>query len=208
MGDMRQSVERQSTDTEMSRPVTRDSSPAAQPEHTEDSSMLKSLLLDRMKRKRSSSIDTEANSKKSSTMSTGESSKSSKPIPIPEAPNDILRKRLLGWVDPPAPPTPKETPRGERKAADKKPDRSQPENCRKQEGNVFQLDLDTPGQEKEKKAEEEEARNTNDDKREKSAAPPPASVGGRGEEPSKNVLSYANTSVLKHLLHRYTETKQ
>merc|ERR1712045_686467 len=128
-----------------------------------------------------------------------------------DAPNDILRKRLLGWVDPPAPPKPKETPREEKKAADKKPDRSQPENCRKQEGNVFQLDLDTPGQEKEKKEEkeeEEEARNTNDDKREKSAAPPPASVSGRGEEPSKNVLSYANTSVPKHLLHRYTETKQ
>merc|ERR1712228_840890 len=138
--------ERQSTDTETSRAVTRDSSPATPAEHanTEDSSssssMLKSLLLDRMKRKRSSSIDTEANSKKSSTLSTGESSKSSKPISIPDAPNDILRKRLLGWVDPPAPPTPKETPREEKKAADKKLDRSQQENCRKQEGNVFQLD--------------------------------------------------------------------
>ena len=143
-------------------------------------------------------------------MSTGESSKSSKPISIPDAPNDILRKRLLGWVDPPAPPTPKETPREERKAADKKPDRSQPENCRKQEGNVFQLDLDTPDEEEkkqEKKQEaEKEARNTND-KGDKSAAPA-ASVGGNGEEPAKNVLTYANTSVLKHLLHRYTETKQ
>lgn len=169
--------------------------------------MLKSLLLDRMKRKRSSSIDTEANSKKSSNMSTGESSKSSKPISIPDAPNDILRKRLLGWVDPPAPPTPKETPREERKAADKKLDRSQQENCRKQEGNVFQLDLETPEEEK-KEEKEEEARNTND-KREKSAAPA-ASGGGGGEreEPPKNVLTYANTSVLKHLLHRYTETKQ
>merc|ERR1712048_9782 len=183
---------------------------AAQTEgtNTEDSSMLKSLLLDRMKRKRSSSIDTEANSKKSSTMSTGESSKSSKPISIPEAPNDILRKRLLGWVDPPAPPTPKETPREERKAADKKLDRSQQENFRKQEGNVFQLDLDTPEEDKKNKKEEakEEAGNTND-KREKSAAPA-ASGGGSGEEPPKNVLTYANTSVLKHLLHRYTETKQ
>ena len=184
--------------------MTRDSSPAAQTEHTEDnSSMLKSLLLDRMKRKRSSSIDTEANSKKSSTMSTGESSKSSKPISIPDAPNDILRKRLLGWVDPPAPPTPKETPREEKKAADRKLDRSQQENCRKQEGNVFQLDLETSEEEKKEK---EEARNTKD-KREKSAAPA-ASGGGGGEEPPKNVLTYANTSVLKHLLHRYTETKQ
>ena len=170
--------------------------------------MLKSLLLDRMKRKRSSSIDTEANSKKSSTMSTGESSKSSKPISIPDAPNDILRKRLLGWVDPPAPPTPKETPREEKKAADKKLDRSQQENCRKQEGNVFQLDLESPEEEKKAEEEKEMARNTKD-KREKSAAPA-ASGGGGGEreEPAKNVLTYANTSVLKHLLHRYTETKQ
>jgi len=201
----------------MGRPLTRDSSPAAQaePANPEDSSsMLKSLLLDRMKRKRSSSIDTEANSKKSSTMSTGESSKSSKPISIPEAPNDILRKRLLGWVDPPAPPTPKETPREDKKAADKKLDRSQQENCRKQEGNVFQLDLDTSEEDnknkKEKEEEKEEDAGNTKDKREKYAAPA-ASDGGSGEErqePPKNVLTYANTSVLKHLLHRYTETKQ
>ena len=161
--------------------------------------MLKSLLLDRMKRKRSSSIDTEANSKKSSTISTGESSKASKPISIPDGPNDILRKRLLGWVDPPAPPTPKETPKQEGKAAaDDKKLRSQTENCRKQEGNVFQLDLDTPEEDKSEK----KAKNTNDKREETSAQ-------AAGEQPPpRNVVTYANTSVLKHLLHRYTETKQ
>jgi len=166
--------------------------------NTEDNSMLKSLLLDRMKRKRSSSIDTEANSKKSSTISTGESSKASKPISIPEAPNDILRKRLLGWVDPPQAATPKETPREEGKAAANKEIRSQPED-RKQEGNVFQLDLDTSEEDKVDK----KANNTND-KREET---PAAGGAGSGGAP-KNVVTYANTSVLKHLLHRYTEAKQ
>ena len=71
------------------------------------------------------------------------------------------------------------------------------ENFRKQEGNVFQLDLDTSEEDKVDK----KANNTND-KREETPAP-----AAEGKAP-KNVVTYANTSVLKHLLHRYTETKQ
>ena len=185
-------ADRASTDTEPSRRGSREQSPASRGAGTgagpaEDGSMLKSLLLDRMKRKRSSSNDTDAASKKSSSSNntTGESksSKSSRPIPIPDAaPNDILRKRLLGWVDPPQPPAP--APQDAKPAAPASPPapaapRSQSSNGRGGEagGAVFQLELEAPAAASEDKKKE-------------------------------NVVTYANTSVLKHLLHRYTETKQ
>merc|ERR1712157_224431 len=102
----------------------------------EDGSMLKSLLLDRMKRKRSSS-------KRSSTSNaTGESSKASRPISIPEGPSSILQKRLLGWVDPtPAPPPAPKAPRTEERTASRS--QSNNNNNNSQPGpSVFQIDLE------------------------------------------------------------------
>ena len=187
-------ADRASTDTEPSRRGSREQSPASRGAGAgagpaEDGSMLKSLLLDRMKRKRSSSNDTDAASKKSSSSNntTGESksSKSSRPIPIPDAaPNDILRKRLLGWVDPPPPPAP--APQDAKPAAPAPASPPAPAAPRSQSssgrggeagGAVFQLELEAPAAASEDKKKE-------------------------------NVVTYANTSVLKHLLHRYTETKQ
>jgi len=157
--------------------------------------MLKSLLLDRMKRKRSSSIDTDATSKKSSSSSAtnpGESSKSSsssksKPIQIPEAPNDILRKRLLGWVDPPQ-------PQDAKKPEDKVPPPSRSQSNKTEAGQVFHLDLEPS----------EEANNNTRDTSDNQDASKQQSKASKRD----NVVTYANTSVLKHLLHRYTETKQ
>ena len=117
--------------------VTREqrlSQPKPKPESPiyEDQSMLKSLLLDRFKRKRSSSIDIEEPGKKAPTppshllvpsqpasptnpASPFHSSPPSHPAPPsnpappinPElqGPKEILRKRLLGWVDPPQSPS-------------------------------------------------------------------------------------------------------
>ena len=173
-------------------PPSRDSSPARGSVPVEDGSMLKSLLLDTMKRKRSSSNDTDVASKRSSTSNkTGESSRSSRPVSIPEAPSDILRKRLLGWVDPPpapptAPPTPKAARREERTAARSQSNNSNNNNNNNNQPGVFQMDLEN----------KEEQRS-------------PASDAAKTQSSKKeNVVTYANTSVLKHLLHRYTETKQ
>merc|ERR1719167_1992230 len=96
--------------------------------------MLKSLLLDRIKRKRSSSsMESPADPQKKSpallALSPARCSTPSRrspapspappshlaqsqPISIPEAPQEILRKRLLGWVDPPPPPPPPSPPAG------------------------------------------------------------------------------------------------
>ena len=72
----------------------------------EDQSMLKCLLLDRFKRKRTASTQKDEASKKSQL----NPRTPSLPIPIPQ-PKDILRKRLLGWVDPsPCPSPPSRTP--------------------------------------------------------------------------------------------------
>ena len=129
--------------------------------------MLKSLLMDRTKRKRSGSrdtTDTSATKKPTNENASKQSTKpgeSSKPIPIPEAPKDILRKRLLGWVDPPANERPASRSR-ETPPANQEP--------------VFPLDLEL----------------------------------GQGSDQNKvgkkDVVTYANTSVLKHLLHRYTDS--
>jgi hypothetical protein len=75
----------------------------------EDKSMLKSLLLDRMKRKLSTNIPDkdEGGSKKANYYHLQQPQQQStmpaavRPVLLPEAPQDILRKRLLGWVDPP-----------------------------------------------------------------------------------------------------------
>merc|ERR1712157_380503 len=111
----------------------------------EDGSMLKSLLLDRMKRKRSSSNDTDGASKRSSTSNTtGESSKASRPISIPEGPSSILQKRLLGWVDPtPAPPPAPKAPRTEGRTASRSQSNNNNNNNNSQPGpSVFQIDLE------------------------------------------------------------------
>lgn len=194
-------------------PAPREQSPAPVAHCGEDASMLKSLLLDRMKRKRSSSIETDANSKKSSSSNVP---MVSKPMSIPEQPQDILRKRLLGWVDPPAP---KESPKQERPTAPVDAQRSQEpstaplrsqagQNINQNYGQVFQIDLNQ---------EEESIRNSPP-----RISPPPLNrpeVGNDSTEnkstkkensgaKKENTVTYANTSVLKHLLHRYTEMNQ
>ena len=167
-------------------PPSRESSPARAPAPGDDGSMLKSLLMDRIKRKRSSSNDTDAASKRSSTSNTtGESSKASRPISVPDGPSDILRKRLLGWVDPaPAPPTPK-APRTEERTASRSQSNNNNNNNNSEPGpGVFQIDLENK---------EDQTRNT--------------TGAAQSQSPKReNVVTYANTSVLKHLLHRYTGT--
>merc|ERR1719154_1025131 len=99
-----------------------------------------------MKRKRSSSIEADGNSKKSSSSNIPIVSK---PVGIPEQPQDILRKRLLGWVDPPAT---KESPKQERTTAPVDARRSQEpstaplrsqagQDINQNYGQVFQIDL-------------------------------------------------------------------
>jgi len=199
-------------------PAPREQSPAPVAHCGEDASMLKSLLLDRMKRKRSSSIETDANSKKSTSMNVP---KVSKPVTIPEQPQDILRKRLLGWVDPPAP---KESPKQERTTAPVVTPRSQEpsanrlqsrpgQNLNQNYGQVFQIDLNQ---------QEESVRTSPAGHSPARISPPPIN---RPEGPNdsrenkstkkensgakkENTVTYANTSVLKHLLHRYTEMNQ
>jgi uncharacterized Zn-finger protein len=199
-------------------PAPREQSPVPAPHFGEDASMLKSLLLDRMKRKRSSSIETDVNSKKSTSSSVP---KVSKPLAIPEQPQDILRKRLLGWVDPPAP---KEPPKQERATASVPPQRSQePSRVRAQTpagehlnqnyGQVFQIDLNQ---------QEESARSPPVRHSLPTVSPPPNNPPEQPNHTSDNKstkkenaaikketpVTYANTSVLKHLLHRYTEMNQ
>lgn len=175
-------------------PPSRESSPARDRAPGDDGSMLKSLLLDRMKRKRSSSNDTDAASKRSLTSNTtGESSKASRPISIPEGPSSILHKRLLGWVDPtPAPPPAPKAPRTEERTASRSQSNNSNINNNNNNNNsqpgqsVFQIDLENK---------EDQGR----------SSPSAAQTQSARRE---NVVTYANTSVLKHLLHRYTETKQ
>ena len=187
------------------RPVTPrvvDTPPPSQPSPAptpapEEGGLLKSLLLDRMKRKRSSSKDIELHFKKSPSphMTPSPHMPTSKPLAITETPSDILRKRLLGLVDPPSvametPPRFTETPE---RSQDTPPRRSleaprhpsdtpqimMPQAAVKQESGVhmFQLDLEDREKDTEAPVKKEEA-------------------------------TYAKTSVLKHLLHRYTGTNQ
>jgi len=210
-------------------PAPREHSPAPVAPCGEDASMLKSLLLDRMKRKRSPSIESDANSKKSSSLSVP---KVSKPIPIPEQPQDILRKRLLGWVDPPAP---KEPPKQQR-VASVQPQRSQEPSAARSQiqtgehlnqtyGQVFQIDLNhqeeaarsSPA--RDSPARSSPSRSSPARQSLPTVSPPPANKPEEPNNPSdnkstkngpkkENTVTYANTSVLKHLLHRYTEMNQ
>jgi hypothetical protein len=185
--------------------------------------MLKSLLLDRMKRKRSSSIEADLNSKKSNSSNI---QKVSKPMAIPEQPQDILRKRLLGWVDPP-PPASKESPKHDDLSTPSDPRRSQEQsspaqpnpvgqNPNQNYGQVFQIDLNQTDEESAKGSltQNSTARvaatppsrpelENNNNSGDKTSAKKEKSGGKKEKE-----LTYANTSVLKHLLHRYTETNQ
>ena len=171
--------------------VSRDSHHTSQ--NDEDGSMLKSLLMDRMKRKRSSSTDdSDPNLKKSGNNKPGEQSNSSKPIQIPSPPNDILRKRLLGWDDP----QPQASPTPKTDEAIKNNIENKNNFTGSQSGHaLFQLDLEDENESHNKMDKNED--NSDDGDIEK---PKYAKKG--------NIVTYANTSVLKHLLHRYTETKQ
>jgi hypothetical protein len=153
-------------------PPSRAATPSQAPE---EGGLLKSLLLDRTKRKRSSSKETETSPKKPAS-----------PLLVPiESPSDILRKRLMGFVEPsPAAPEP---PRLSLEAA------SRPERP------VARRPSEAP-------------------RRPSAAVPPPkaegqppqeekATAGGSAEQKDKEA-AYSKTSVLKHLLHRYTGTNQ
>jgi len=215
-------------------PVPREQSPAPAAHCGEDASMLKSLLLDRMKRKRSSSIEADVNSKKSTSAIVP---KVSKPVAIPEQPQDILRKRLLGWVDPPIP---KASPKQERTTVPVEARRSQEpsatpmrsqarQNLNHNYGQVFQIDLNHQEEEPQRnlQARNSQARNStarNSPARNSLAGnlpetqnqPEPLNNTGKNLSTKKetsgakkeNTVTYANTSVLKHLLHRYTEMNQ
>lgn len=139
--------------------------------------MLKSLLMDRVSRKRSGSDENTDAASKKSTNDNNASNQSTKPgessklIHIPEAPKDILRKRLLGWVDPPA------EPANQRPASRPASNASANQRSGTQE-EMFPMDLET---------------NQGTSQQNKSCK-------------KENVVTYANTSVLKHLLHRYTDS--
>jgi len=204
-------------------PAPREQSPTRIAHCGEDASMLKSLLLDRMKRKRSSSIEADLNSKKSNSSNI---QKVSKPMAIPEQPQDILRKRLLGWVDPP-PPASKESPKHDDLSTPSDPRRSQEQsspaqpnpvgqNPNQNYGQVFQIDLNQTDEESAKGSltQNSTARvaatppsrpelENNNNSGDKTSAKKEKSGGKKEKE-----VTYANTSVLKHLLHRYTETNQ
>jgi len=147
-------------------------SPATTPA-PEEGGLLKSLLMDNRKRKRSSSKDTDSNSKKSSLPHLA------KPPTAAEAATetDILRKMLMGIKDPQG--QVKDTPRQSLEAAG----RSQ--------------DPPTPRRSTEANRQPEEAQRANLPKTE--TATMATEEKPRGKEPA-----YAKTSVLKHLLHRFT----
>lgn len=159
---------------------------------TEEGCLLKSLLLDRTKRKRSSSKDSDPNSKKTVSPHTPNLTK---PIAIPEAPSDILRKRLLGVVDPPPAPkeivrNPQETPLRSQDSPPRAseapkapidsvpPPRLSPVVTPETGSQVFQLELE----DEEKKS--------------------------RAQVRKEKELTFAKSGVLKQLLHRYTGANQ
>ena len=166
--------------------------------------MLKSLLLDRMKRKRSSSIEAEENSKKAP-------QKVSKPVPIPEQPQDILRKRLLGWVDPPVQPEKPAEPQQARRSQER-PAKESTSQIQDNYGQVFHLDLNQQSEESSRCQQQSTSKAVSPAPRTATGASQaikPEENGSKKEHVKKeNTVTYANTSVLKHLLHRYTEMNQ
>ena len=176
----------------------------------EDKSMLKSLLLDRMKRKLSSTalLDKDESSKKAAYSPLPLPPPSSSPAvaatvrPIPEAPQDILRKRLLGWVDPSPPAAPTQPP------SDKAPEApTEHGSSRRSQQSTVQAVL-WPQQVSQNSGEMAPPQPPRDQ--------PPHLFPHRvdkeeeqlGESGSKISVSYAHTSVLKHLLYRYTSMGQ
>lgn len=174
------------------------------------SSVLKSLLLERTNRKRSSPGD---NSQQE------EPKKSPGPAiictkqPRPEQPRiteDILRKRLLGWVDPP--PACDEPVSPAKTAADPaqgSQEPIEPVEPIEEAGSAASVDPhNAPIQDHSynnvsnvNHQSGESQVNNNDNSREEN------DNNDNGER-RYNTLSYANTSVLKHLLYRYTGTPQ
>ena len=176
----------------------------------EDQSMLKSLLLDRFKRKRSSSVEKGDTPRKSPSLNqiSTPAPKPPQSAPISE-PQEILRKRLLGWVDPPAANQP--APPASPAAPTHLSQRSQgfgataaalqsPADLRPSSEPSHQFSVET---------EQSTART---EQTEQSLAGTEQSVDGTeqsvdGTEQTKKI-SYTQTSVLKHLLYRYTGSRK
>jgi len=113
---------------------------------------------------------------------------------------DILRKRLLGWVDPP--PTPEQPVSPPKPTADRSHESQKSETplaatealVEQNNGPSFNKSNNTGEQ-------SGESQHNNDNSREEIN-------NNESGERRYNTLSYANTSVLKHLLYRYTGTPQ
>ena len=157
------------------------------PANDQQDSMLKSLLMDRVSRKRSGSDENTDAASKKSTNDNNASNQSTKPgessklIHIPEAPKDILRKRLLGWVDPPAEQAnqrPASRPASNASANQRSASNASANQRSGTQEEMFPMDLES---------------NQGTSQQNKSCK-------------KENVVTYANTSVLKHLLHRYTDS--
>ena len=160
----------------------------------EDQSMLKSLLLDRFKRKRSSasSSDSSGLAKRpgksppplSSQPSTAETAPASPPASQPaigfEPPQEILRKRLLGWVDQPATPPPAATATAYQGS---QPQQQQPT----QQPSAVDLRATEPPHQHQRQQQQEGS-----------------TVKEEESRKEEQQVSYTQTSVLKHLLYRYT----
>ena len=157
----------------------------------EDQSMLKSLLLDRFKRKRSSASSSESSGlakrpgkspppPASQPITVETSPPASQPAPGSEPPQEILRKRLLGWVDQPATPPPAATATAYQGS---QPQQQQPT----QQPAAVDLRATEPPHQHQRQ-------------------PQQAGSTVKEEESRKEEqqVSYTQTSVLKHLLYRYT----
>jgi hypothetical protein len=209
------------------------------PPSEDNKSMLKSLLLDRMKRKLSSGPATanqeDGGGNKKAAYSPSPLQPPPSPVqaaaaarlvsPVPEAlpasgPQDILRKRLLGWVDPPAPITPQSD-----QATEQSRSRSQQSATATTANTVQQQVADAVQQEGGDPRSGGEmvwsdlpsSQPTQhlSDRENKMAPLDHHHVDKSGdshlnhlETGSKISVSYAHTSVLKHLLYRYTSMGQ
>ena len=174
-------------------------------EELEDQSLLKSLLLDRLKRKRSGSSDSAAATREQAkkpgkTPPPLATTPPSPAAPTFDAPKEILRKRLLGWVSQPEVPAPTQPiatlPQAHQPIA-RLAQAHQP--------------IATPAQAHQPIATPAKAH-------QRSQQPLPAfnltveeTLKEEGQEErveKKEEVSYTQTSVLKHLLYRYTGVRK
>jgi hypothetical protein len=215
-----------------------------QPPSEDNKSMLKSLLLDRMKRKLSSGPAT-ANQEDGGGGGSKKAAYSPSPLqpppspvqaaaaarlvsPAPETlpasgPQDILRKRLLGWVDPPAPTAAVVLPPQSDQATEQSRSRSQQQSVTATTtSTVQQVAVQQEGGEPRSGGEmgwsdlpSSEPTQHLSHLENKMAPLDHHHVDKSGdshlnhlETGSKISVSYAHTSVLKHLLYRYTSMGQ